>query len=48
MKAMNVVLALLAVLALALFIAIGGDGADNEAHAEWMAETKAAGTAVLW
>ena len=44
----NALLALLVVLAVALFVAIGGDGADCAEHAEWMARTKAAGTAVIW
>ena len=44
----NVLLALLVVLAAALFVAIGGDGADCADHAQWMADTKAAGTVVLW
>ena len=48
MNVKNLLLALIAVLALALFIAMGGDGADNEAHAQWMASTKDSGAAVLW
>lgn len=42
------VLLLLAALVLALLVAIGGDKTEYEDHAKWMADTKAAGTAVIW
>lgn len=45
----HVILALLAVLALALFVAAGGDDrADLEAHGRWMATAKESGAAVMW
>lgn len=44
----SAILIMLAVLALAVFIAMGGDGADNADHAVWMAATKDAGSAVIW
>lgn len=40
--------ALLAIIALALFVATGGDGRDFADHAEWMAHAKDQGTVVLW
>ena len=45
----DVLLVLLAVLAIALFIAIGGDDeADLRAHAKWMEQTKDRGAWVMW
>lgn len=44
----NALLAVLAVLALALFVAMGGDGPDLEDHAAWMASAKERGTLVMW
>jgi len=49
MNAKNVILALLAVLAIAMFVASGGDDrADLESHGRWMAEAKDSGAAVMW
>ena len=48
MEKNNVLLLLLAALALALFVAMGGDGAEPERHARWMAKTKESGAVVLW
>ena len=45
----DALLVVLAVLAIALFIAIGGDDeADLRAHAQWMAQTKDRGAWVMW
>lgn len=44
----NILLAALAILALALFVAMGGDGRDLEDHARWMSEAKNAGGWVMW
>lgn len=49
MRQTTVLLALLAALALALFVAVGGDDAqDLERHGQWMAQTKERGAVVLW
>ena len=42
------VLLLLAALAIALLAVVCGDGTECEDHARWMADTKDAGTAVIW
>ena len=48
-KMQGILLAILAVLAIGMFVAIGGDDAtDMEAHAQWMAQTKEDGAWVLW
>ena len=48
-RTINVLLAVLAVLALALFVASGGDDAkDLEARAQWMAQAKEDGACVMW
>ena len=44
----GVALAIMAVLVLAGYIAMGGDGRDLEDHARWMAETKESGAWVMW
>ncbi len=45
----NAILVLLAIIALALFVALGGDDATElEIHGQWMAETESRGTLVLW
>ena len=44
----NILLAALAILALALFVAMGGDGRDLEDHARWMSQAKDAGGWVMW
>ena len=48
-RTINALLAFLAVLALGLFVAVGGDGAqDLEAHGQWMAQAKEDGACVMW
>ena len=44
----SALVALLAAMALAAFVAMGGDGRDLEDHADWMAQTREAGTWVMW
>jgi hypothetical protein len=47
-RAKKVALAAAAAAAIALFVAMGGDGRDLEDHARWMASARDTGAWVMW
>lgn len=48
MEAKRIAMAIVAAAAIALFVAVGGDGRDLEDHARWMASARESGAWVMW